>query len=77
MIGSLAKYCTIFSHLKAYGFSAADLDRVYAPIGLNLGCNAPQEIAVGILAVVIAVRQKHGLAEGVIKTRRLPVIKSA
>lgn len=76
MIGSLAKCRTIFGHLKADGISAADLDRVYAPIGLDLGCNAPQEIAVGILAEVIAVRQKHGLAEGVIKTRRLPVAES-
>jgi len=76
MIGSLAKCRTIIGHLKADGIGAADLARVYAPIGLDLGCSAPQEIAVGILAEVIAVRQKHNLSGGV-KTRRLPAEEMA
>jgi len=71
MIGSLAKCRTILGHLKADGVDAADLARVYAPIGLDLGCSAPQEIAVGILAEVIAVRQRKGIEEGIVKTRRL------
>jgi xanthine dehydrogenase accessory factor len=33
------------------------LKRVYAPIGLNLGGPTPEEIAVAILAEVIAVRR--------------------
>jgi len=72
MIGSLSKCRTIIGHLKADGIGAADLARVYAPIGLDLGCSAPQEIAVGILAEVIAVRHKQNLTVGV-KTLRLPV----
>jgi len=71
MIGSLSKCRTIMGHLTADGFSAADLDRVYAPIGLDLGGNSPQEIAVGILAEIIACRQKHGIADRLVKTRRL------
>jgi xanthine dehydrogenase accessory factor len=56
MIGSLAKCRTILGHLLADGYSAEDLERVYAPIGLDLGCTSPQEIAVAILAEVIGVR---------------------
>ena len=56
MIGSLAKCRTIFEHLKVDGYSETDLERVYAPIGLDLGGNRPQEIAVAILSEIIAVR---------------------
>jgi xanthine dehydrogenase accessory factor len=56
MIGSLAKCRTIFGHLIGDGYSETDLERVYAPIGLDLGGDRPQEIAVAILAEIIAVR---------------------
>jgi xanthine dehydrogenase accessory factor len=57
MIGSRVKIRTILEHLKADGFSKDALRRVYAPIGLNLGGPTPEEIAVAILAEVIAVRR--------------------
>jgi xanthine dehydrogenase accessory factor len=57
MIGSRAKCQTIFDHLRADGVTADALDRVYAPIGLELGGTTPQEIAVAILAEIIAVRR--------------------
>jgi xanthine dehydrogenase accessory factor len=57
MIGSRAKCQTILDHLRADGVSAEALDRVYAPIGLELGGTTPQEIAVAILAEIIAVRR--------------------
>lgn len=71
MIGSLAKARTILGHLQADGISDTDRNRIYAPIGLDLGGNSPQEIAVGILAEIIACRQKKGIAEGVVKIRRI------
>ena len=71
MIGSLAKVRTILGHLQADGISDTDRNRIYAPIGLDLGGNSPQEIAVGILAEIIACRQKNGIAEGVVKIRRI------
>jgi xanthine dehydrogenase accessory factor len=58
MIGSRAKCQTILSHLRANGYSDEALARVYAPIGLDLGGPTPQEIAVGILAEIIAVRRR-------------------
>lgn len=56
MIGSRAKCSTIMEHLKADGIAPEALQRVYAPIGLDLGGPAPEEIAVAILAEAIAVR---------------------
>jgi xanthine dehydrogenase accessory factor len=57
MIGSRHKCETILSHLRADGIGEDALKRVYAPIGLNLGGPTPEEIAVAILAEVIAVRR--------------------
>lgn len=57
MIGSLAKCRTIMEHLREDGYQERALERVYAPIGLNLGGTTPGEIAVAILAEIIAVRR--------------------
>jgi xanthine dehydrogenase accessory factor len=60
MIGSRHKCQTILDHLRTDGYPADQLARVYAPIGLELGGTSPQEIAVAILAEVIAVRRGGG-----------------
>jgi len=57
MIGSKTKNETIFSHLLARGISREQLDRVHAPIGLEIEAQTPEEIAVSILAEVIKVRR--------------------
>jgi xanthine dehydrogenase accessory factor len=57
MIGSRHKCQTILGHLRADGIGDEALARVYAPIGLDLGGSTPEEIAVSILAEVIAVRR--------------------
>lgn len=58
MIGSQAKNQAVFSHLKERGFTQEALDRVHAPIGLKIGAETPEEIAVSILAELIQVRRK-------------------
>ncbi len=60
MIGSRYKCDTILGRLRADGVSDEALARVYAPIGLDLGGSSPEEIAVSILAEVIAVRRSGG-----------------
>ena len=57
MIGSKTKNETIYSHLLAKGITREQLDRVHAPIGLEIGAQTPEEIAVSILAEVIKVRR--------------------
>ena len=43
-------------HLREQGFSDADFARIRAPIGLDIGSRTPAELAVSILAEVLAVR---------------------
>jgi xanthine dehydrogenase accessory factor len=42
--------------LQEQGFSEADLGRIRAPIGLDIGSRTPAELAVAILAEILAVR---------------------
>ena len=58
LIGSRAKVARIYDALRADGMGAEHLQRVHAPIGLDIGAVTLQEIAVSILAELIAV--KHG-----------------
>lgn len=58
LIGSRAKVARITDQLLSEGLPAEALKQVHAPIGLDIGAVTPQEIAVSILAELIAV--KHG-----------------
>jgi xanthine dehydrogenase accessory factor len=58
LIGSRAKVARICDALVADQMAPELLARVHAPIGLDIGAVTPQEIAVSILAELIAV--KHG-----------------
>ncbi len=58
MIGSKQKVEKNFSILSEEGYSKEMLHKVYAPIGLKIGAKTPQEIAVSILAEIIAVKNK-------------------
>jgi xanthine dehydrogenase accessory factor len=40
--------------LKNSGFTEKQIDRVYGPIGLDIGASSPEEIAISILSEVIA-----------------------
>jgi xanthine dehydrogenase accessory factor len=57
LIGSRAKVARIFDALVAEGMPAECLQRVHAPIGLEIGAVTPAEIAVSILAELIAIRR--------------------
>jgi xanthine dehydrogenase accessory factor len=56
MIGSLPKRDAIYDKMLAAGFTTADLDRVKSPIGLEIEAETPEEIAVSIVAEMIACR---------------------
>jgi len=60
LIGSRAKVARIYEALVDDNVAPELLQRVHAPIGLDIGAVTPQEIAVSILAELIAV--KHGKA---------------
>lgn len=54
MIGSRRRVTSVFKKLAGEGVLQQDLERVHAPIGLRIGAVSPQEIAVSILAEIIA-----------------------
>ena len=60
MIGSRRKIAMVYETLKEEGFSQKDIDRVCAPIGLDIGAETPEEIAVSIVAELISVRAGKG-----------------
>jgi len=53
MIGSRRRVAGVFQRLKQAGISQSFLDKVKAPIGLEIGSSSPQEIAVAIHAEII------------------------
>jgi xanthine dehydrogenase accessory factor len=57
MIGSARKVLALFEQLKSEGASAECLARVYAPIGIDIAAVTPEEIAVSIVAELIAARR--------------------
>lgn len=57
LIGSKAKVKRIYDALLAEGMPPECLQRVHAPVGLDIGAVSPEEIAVSILAELIAVRR--------------------
>lgn len=60
MMGSRRKVRTVLDGLKADGVGEERLTRVHAPIGLAIGAETPAQIAVAILAQIIAVRAGAG-----------------
>src|ERR1700683_45630 len=57
MMGSKRKVIAVYKALEKEGFSAAQFERVHAPVGLDIGALTPEEIAVSIAAELIAVRR--------------------
>lgn len=58
MIGSRRRTTTIRAHLKREGIADELMRHVYAPIGLDIGAQTPEEIALAILAEIVMIR--HG-----------------
>jgi xanthine dehydrogenase accessory factor len=57
MIGSKRKVLSVYKALEAEGFRPEEFERVYAPMGLEIGALSPEEIAISIVAELIAVRR--------------------
>ena len=57
MMGSKRKVIAVYKALEKEGLTFAQLDRVNAPVGLDIGALTPEEIAISITAELIAVRR--------------------
>jgi xanthine dehydrogenase accessory factor len=57
MIGSKRRVGAVLQHLTEEGLDPAAVERVHTPIGLDIGAETPEEIAVSIMAEIIRVRR--------------------
>jgi xanthine dehydrogenase accessory factor len=57
MIGSKRKVLSVYKALEKEGYRSEEFHRVYAPMGLDIGALAPEEIAISIVAELIGIRR--------------------
>jgi len=57
MIGSKRKTISVVHELEKEGISREAFDKVFAPMGLEIGAEMPEEIAISVVAEMIAVRR--------------------
>lgn len=77
MIGSKSKIKVVFDDLRRQGYSDTQLKTVHSPIGLPIGANTPEEIAVCIVGEMIQVKNAshrgsewdHALCEAISSIR--------
>jgi xanthine dehydrogenase accessory factor len=60
MLGSRRKVALMWKEFLAEGISQEQLDRVHAPIGLDIGSDNPEEIAVSVVSELISCRRAQG-----------------
>ncbi len=57
LLGSRRKIGLFMEVLEKEGFESAAFERVYSPVGLEIGSETPEEIAVSIAAELVAVKK--------------------
>jgi xanthine dehydrogenase accessory factor len=57
MIGSKRKTISVVKELEKDGIPRDAFDKVFAPMGLEIGAETPEEIAISVVAEMIAVRR--------------------
>jgi len=57
MIGSRRKVINVVKELEKEGVSRERMERIYAPMGLEIGAISPEEISISVAAEMIAVRR--------------------
>lgn len=62
MMGSKRKVTGIFHELQKEGMPAERFDAVHAPVGLDIGSQPPEEIAISVVAEMIACRRRSAAA---------------
>jgi xanthine dehydrogenase accessory factor len=70
-IGSRKTHADRYERMEWWGITGEQLDRVYSPIGLDLGGSTPEETALSIIAEVVAV--KNGRTGGSLRDSTGPI----
>lgn len=69
MLGSRRKVALTWKLLEERGISRARLDQIHAPVGLSIGADTPEEIAISVVAELIATRRSGSRRRGGIDLR--------
>lgn len=64
MIGSRRKRDIIYRALLEEGFTQEDLAKVHSPVGLDIGAETPEEIAISVVAELVQERAQHNPKHG-------------
>jgi xanthine dehydrogenase accessory factor len=70
MIGSRRKVKVVLERLEAEGVPREALGQVFTPVGLDIGAETPEEIALSILAEIVHVKKKGGPSPASLKWAR-------
>jgi xanthine dehydrogenase accessory factor len=62
LIGSKRRTSIVIDRLRETGVAEEELRRIRAPIGLDIGAVSPEEVALAIIAEIVA--ERHGAAGG-------------
>jgi xanthine dehydrogenase accessory factor len=68
MIGSKRKVLSVYKALEKEGYRMAEFENVHAPMGLEIGALSPEEIALSIVAELVAIRRN---APGTLANKKL------
>jgi xanthine dehydrogenase accessory factor len=75
MIGSKRKVLSVYKALEQEGYRPEEFEHVYAPTGLEIGALSPEEIAISIVAELVAVRRNaESAAHKKLKMERRPAL---
>ena len=64
MLGSRRKVAMTAGVLRSWSVAEEAIDRMHAPVGLSIGADTPEEIAISVVAEMIAVRRDGSRRRG-------------
>src|ERR1700733_13724963 len=79
MIGSKRKTISVIHELEKHGIPREQFERIFAPMGLEIGAESPEEIAISVVAEMIAIRRSpdadwRSLSKSIFASERLKAL---
>ena len=71
MLGSRRKVALTWKLLEGQGIPRERLDQIHAPVGLSIGADTPEEIAISVVAELVAMRRAGSRRRGGIDLREI------
>jgi xanthine dehydrogenase accessory factor len=69
MLGSRRKVALTWKLLEGQGIPRTRLDQIHAPVGLSIGADTPEEIAISVVAELVATRRSDSRRRGGLSLR--------